>query len=189
MNKYLSQFKLHQFLLEFPDPIEHFNNPDRKHAFIESKLDDSLELFTLKCLYNEFIFLRESDIKKVFNMTKKNVIKTYNKLKNIPAAFKTPREVLALPDISIKNMLLLQEVNTFISIFNIIGDFLKIILITRLYLIISSERFSKLVIYIVCKTFNEILCLQHIEIFGINLYVTELSRCISKHITTMCILL
>ncbi|GJQ70744.1 hypothetical protein Trydic_g676 [Trypoxylus dichotomus] len=110
--KYLSGFKLYQFLLEFPDALTYFNDPDRKHAFadFEDAENSPEEEFSLKCLYNEFTFLRESDITKVFKMKKRNIIKTYNKLVTIPRAFKIPRETVILPEISINNKLLLQEI-------------------------------------------------------------------------------
>lgn len=114
MDKYLSRFSVQRFLLEFPDPIKHFNNPNREHALNTRDENDNIVVekeFALICLSNLFPYLRKMDIEKLFKKTKYNIVATHRKLKNIRPAFKTPRDPLKIPDVSIKNMYLLQEVS------------------------------------------------------------------------------
>lgn len=65
-------------------------------------------------MFNQFPFVRETNIKKVFQICKRDIIKSYNKLKKIGRNFKIPRDTIALPDISINKMMLLHEVNILI---------------------------------------------------------------------------
>lgn len=116
IDKYLSKFSLFLFLLEYPDPITYFNNSSRNHAFsnFEEEKNDKEQEFALTCLFNQFPFVRETNIKKVFQICKRDIIKSYNKLKKIGRNFKIPRDTIALPDISINKMMLLHEVNILI---------------------------------------------------------------------------
>lgn len=122
MDKYLSQFSLVLFLLEYPDPITSFNDSSRKHALsnFEEEKNDTEQKFALTCLYNQFPYIKEHTIKKMFHICKRDIIKSYNRLMKLPRELRTERCTIALPDISINNTMLLHEVSV-----DIVYHFLK----------------------------------------------------------------
>lgn len=104
---YLKNFSAEAFLNQIPNPAEFFTGPNRSTQ-IEGESD--LE-FSLTCLYNIFPYLRKTEIAKIFDYFEKNLVKTYNKLKTVPKAFRTPRPPIELHEC--KNIELLKEVFTF----------------------------------------------------------------------------
>lgn len=104
---YTTNFEVEDYLKKIPDPFNYFYSEKYEHALTNSDINQNDELYALNTLSNNFKYLRERDIKKVFLNNKKNVIKTGDVLVRIPNFFKKPRPKIELS--GCENFKLLQE--------------------------------------------------------------------------------
>ncbi|RZB39510.1 uncharacterized protein BDFB_012314, partial [Asbolus verrucosus] len=105
---YTKNFTVGKFLEIIPNPVEFFFNGERKPTLSKDTADKDDEDFALNFLCNQFVYLRQLDIKKAFSQQDMHLIKTYNKLKFLPKAFRNPRKLIQ-PSKECQNIDLLQE--------------------------------------------------------------------------------
>jgi hypothetical protein len=115
LSAYTKQFTATKYLELVPNPIELFTNPERKPVLSGKEIEKSDEDFALTFLYNQFRYLRQSDIKKIFFTFKRNLTQTHHKLNFVPRAFRNPRSLIEEKECC--NVNLLQEVPSIFSLF------------------------------------------------------------------------
>jgi hypothetical protein len=115
LSAYTKQFTATKYLELVPNPIELFTNPERKPVLSGKEIEKSDEDFALTFLYNQFRYLRQSDIKKIFFKFKRNLTQTHHKLNFVPRAFRNPRSLIEEKECC--NVNLLQEVPSIFSLF------------------------------------------------------------------------
>ncbi|XP_068918391.1 E3 ubiquitin-protein ligase RNF216-like [Tenebrio molitor] len=118
---YLTNFSVNRYLDRVPDPLGIFLDSRRKPVLSGDVSEKDIE-FALTFLYNQFVFQRKSEIKKIFFSYNKHLIKTFNKLKCLIKAFRHPRPIVPLGEC--KNVDLLQEIS-FLKHEKLIRQFLK----------------------------------------------------------------
>lgn len=111
ISKFTTDFDVNEFLRKFPNPLEHFSNPNRIRAlnpqdvnFLEDKN------YASNFLYSFFTTLRKKDIDKVFQSFNYDLIQTCDRLEYFPRAFQIPKK--RLEKLDTKNLTLIQEVCT-----------------------------------------------------------------------------
>ncbi|XP_044269959.1 E3 ubiquitin-protein ligase RNF216-like [Tribolium madens] len=106
---YTEKFTVANYLKIIPNPVEFFTDPEREAILADSGSSKSDEEFALNFLYNQFPYLRQNQIQKIFNNYGKHLIKTCNKLTILPRDFRKPRKYIEQNN-ECFNVKLLQEI-------------------------------------------------------------------------------
>ncbi|KAK9877205.1 hypothetical protein WA026_016951 [Henosepilachna vigintioctopunctata] len=104
---YTTNFSTEEYLNVIPEPLKYFYSPSYKHALTDNIVPED-EAYSIKYLLNYFPYLREKDVRKIFNRYNKNVVKASDALAKIPRHFKTPRKQIIINE-ECENIQLLQE--------------------------------------------------------------------------------
>ena len=104
---YIAKFNVTAYLKEVATPLETYLDPKRKALLSDESDPDDIE-FALNFLQNHFLYQRRKEIEKVFLHFDRNLLKTCNKLKTWPKAFRHPRQAGKWKEC--KNTELLKEV-------------------------------------------------------------------------------
>ncbi|XP_064211571.1 uncharacterized protein LOC103312285 isoform X1 [Tribolium castaneum] len=125
---YTNHFTVANFLKIVPKPVEFFTSPEREAILADTSESD--KEFALTFLYNQFPYLRQNQIQKIFNSYGQHLVKTCNKLKVLPRDFRNPRKHIEQDECF--NVKLLQEI-----------AFLKHEKSIRQYLKLQNDRYRK----------------------------------------------
>ncbi|XP_063911095.1 E3 ubiquitin-protein ligase RNF216-like [Zophobas morio] len=107
---YIAKFNVTAYLKEVATPLETYLDPKRKALLSDESDPDDIE-FALNFLQNHFLYQRRKEIEKVFLHFDRNLLKTCNKLKTWPKAFRHPRQAGKWKEC--KNTELLKEISFF----------------------------------------------------------------------------